>query len=92
LFWGQFEMLSGSRFILCGFSLFALLYFTSCGQMVTAQEPPSREEAGPPNRDRFLDHAFRFDRDGDGQLSREELEAFAKEFTQGLLTLSSLQS
>lgn len=75
-------MPSPANFIRYGISVFASLYFTSCGQITNAQEAPRREQTGPPNRERFIEHAFSFDRDGDGQLSREELDAFAKEFTQ----------
>lgn len=33
---------------------------------------------GPPNQERFLDHAMEFDADKDGKLNREELMQFAK--------------
>ena len=35
---------------------------------------------GPPSPERMVDHAFEFDADNDGQLSKKELEAFAVEF------------
>lgn len=35
---------------------------------------------GGPSPERFIEHAFSFDADGDGKLDRTEFESFAKDF------------
>ena len=37
---------------------------------------------GPPSPERFVEHAMKFDADGDGKLDREELTKFAEEIQQ----------
>ncbi|MEY3204975.1 MAG: hypothetical protein RLZZ21_1306 [Planctomycetota bacterium] len=42
-----------------------------------------RGQGGPgggPSPERFIEHAFSFDADGDGKLDRTEFESFAKDF------------
>jgi len=75
-------MPSPSKIVRYGINLWALLFILSCSGGLAAQSLPPREQSPTPNRDRFIEHAFSFDRDGDGQLNRDELAAFAKEFTQ----------
>jgi len=41
--------------------------------------PPPRGPMGPPNPERFVDEAMRFDADGDGKLDKAELLKFAEE-------------
>lgn len=44
------------------------------------QGGPGRGPGGPPSPQRLVEHAMRFDADGDGKLSRTELLNFAKDF------------
>lgn len=39
---------------------------------------------GGPSPERFTEHAFSFDADGDGKLDRDEFEAFSREFHERL--------
>lgn len=41
--------------------------------------PPGRGPMGPPNPERFVEEALRFDADGDGKLDKAELTKFATE-------------
>ena len=64
-----------------------------CGMMVVsgavamAQPPeggppggPGGERRGPPSPERFIEHAFEYDGDGDGKLDRSEFTKFAHAF------------
>ena len=44
------------------------------------QGGPGRGPGGPPSPQRLVEHAMRFDADGDGKLNRTELLNFAKDF------------
>ncbi len=48
------------------------------GQPGQGDRPPP-----PPDPKRFVEHAMSFDGDGDGKLSREELQSFAEDFARG---------
>lgn len=41
---------------------------------------PGGERRGPPSPERMVEHAMRFDADGDGKLDRSEITKFAEEF------------
>lgn len=43
--------------------------------------PPGGGPMGPPNPERFVEHAMSFDADGDGKLDKAEMTKFAEEFT-----------
>jgi len=42
--------------------------------------PGAGERRGPPSPERMVEHAMRFDADGDGKLDRAEFTKFAEEF------------
>jgi len=59
----------------------------ACGTMAMAQPPeggppggPGGGRRGPPSPERFVEHAFEFDADGDGKLDRGEFTKFAQAF------------
>ena len=43
--------------------------------------PPGRGPMGPPDPERFAEHALEFDADGDGKLDRSELMKFAEQIS-----------
>jgi hypothetical protein len=57
------------------------------GAIAMAQPPeggppggPGGERRGPPSPERFIEHAFEYDADGDGKLDRSEFTKFAHAF------------
>ena len=57
------------------------------GAIAMAQPPeggppggPGGERRGPPSPERFIEHAFEYDADGDGKLDRSEFTKFAQAF------------
>lgn len=57
------------------------------GAVAMAQPPeggppggPGGERRGPPSPERFIEHAFEYDADGDGKLDRSEFTKFAHAF------------
>lgn len=71
-------MASNCRIAACAI-ISALLGMTTA----LAQPPdggPGGERRGPPSPERMVEHAMKFDADGDGKLDRGELTKFAEEF------------
>ena len=65
------------------FSVVAVLASVLCAATALAQPPeggPGGERRGPPSPERMVEHAMKFDADGDGKLDRSELTKFAEEF------------
>lgn len=61
----------------------ACVMVVASGVGALAQPPeggPGGERRGPPSPERFIEHAFEYDADGDGKLDRSEFTKFAHAF------------
>ncbi len=60
-----------------------LAIILSLTSVAITQAQPGRGDRPPPDPQRFVEHGMSFDGDGDGKLSREELQSFAEDFARG---------
>lgn len=64
-------------------SVIAVIAPALCAATALSQPPeggPGGERRGPPSPERMVEHAMKFDADGDGKLDKSELTKFAEEF------------
>lgn len=61
-------------------ALTAAVLFTAPAFAQPPEGGQGGERRGPPSPERMVEHAMKFDADGDGKLDRAELSKFAEEF------------